>query len=531
MTAAVTIGPAGVAPADVLAVARGGAPVSLAPATLAAMAASREIVDGIERAGRPVYGISTGFGALANTFIAPERRVELQHALIRSHAAGVGPPMPAEVVRAMLLLRIRSLALGLSGVRPLLAQALADLLNAGVTPWVPAHGSLGASGDLAPLAHCALVLLGEGWVLPAGPASSAGAGAAPVGGAPVGGGVALREAGLRPVTLAAKEGLALINGTDGMLGMLLLAVADAAHLLAMADLAAALSIEAMLGSDRPFAAELHAIRPHPGQVVSAANIHRLLQGSAIMDSHRHDVLHAVQDAYSMRCAPQVTGAARDTLAFAESVALRELGSVVDNPVVLPDGRVESTGNFHGAPLGFAADFLAIAAAEVGAIAERRVDRLLDVTRSRELPPFLTPDPGVNSGLMIAQYTAAGIVAENRRLAAPASVDSLPTSGMQEDHVSMGWAAAVKLRTVLDNLTSLLAVELLAAARGLRLRAPLAPSPAGAAALATLATVPELAEVVAPGPDVFLAPALAAARRIIAGPDLRAAVEAATGPLA
>ena len=233
----------------------------------------------------------------------------------------------------------------------------------------------------------------------------------------------------------------------------------------MADVTAALAIEAMLGSDRPFLPELHAIRPHPGQAVSAANIHRLLQDSAIMDSHRDDLAHAVQDAYSMRCAPQVAGAARDTLDFAETVAARELVSVVDNPVVLPDGRVESTGNFHGAPLGFAADFLAIAAAEVGAIAERRVDRLLDVTRSRDLPAFLTPDAGVNSGLMIAQYTAAGIVAENRRLAAPASVDSLPTSGMQEDHVSMGWAATKKLRTVLDNLTSLLAVELLAARTG------------------------------------------------------------------
>ncbi|MFD0787315.1 aromatic amino acid lyase, partial [Micromonospora azadirachtae] len=285
---------------------------------------------------------------------------------------------------------------------------------------------------------------------------------------------ALRQAGLAPIELAAKEGLALINGTDGMLGMLLLALHDAAHLFTMADVTAALAIEAMLGSDRPFLPELHSIRPHPGQTASAANIHRLLQNSAVMDSHRDDLAHAVQDAYSMRCAPQVAGAARDTLDFARTVADRELISVVDNPVVLPDGRVESTGNFHGAPLGFAADFLAIAAVEVGAIAERRVDRLLDVTRSRDLPAFLSPDAGVNSGLMIAQYTAAGIVAENRRLAAPASVDSLPTSGMQEDHVSMGWAAAKKLRTVLDNLTSVLAVELLAAVRGLQLRAPLTP---------------------------------------------------------
>lgn len=509
----VTVQPTGVRPADVLAVARHDARVALAPATVTALAASREIVDRIERDGRPVYGVSTGFGALASTFVSPERRSELQHALIRSHAAGVGAPMPREVVRAMMLLRVRSLALGHSGVRPLVAESLVDLLNAGVTPWVPEHGSLGASGDLAPLAHCALVLLGSGWVVDKS-------------GARVDGAEALAAAGLRPITLAAKEGLALINGTDGMLGMLLLAIADAAHLFTMADVTAALSIEAMLGSFRPFLAELHAIRPHPGQQLSAANIYRLLQGSAIMDSHAADLLHAVQDAYSMRCAPQVAGAARDTLDFASAVADRELGSVVDNPVVLPDGRVESTGNFHGAPLGFAADYLAIAAAEVGAIAERRVDRLLDVCRSRDLPPFLTPDPGVNSGLMIAQYTAAGIVAENRRLASPASVDSLPTSGMQEDHVSMGWAATRKLRTVLDNVTSLLAVELLAAVRGLQLRAPLTPSAAGRAAIA--AVRPAIGE---PGPDIFLAPAMEAARSVIAGRTLRAEIEAATGPLA
>jgi len=508
----VTVEPTGVTPADVLAVARRDARVTLADATVAAMAKSRAIVDGIEASGRPVYGVSTGFGALANTSIAPERRAELQHALIRSHAAGIGAPMPREVVRAMMLLRVRSLALGLSGVRPALAQGLVDLLNADITPWVPEHGSLGASGDLAPLAHCALVLLGEGWVLGKD-------------GARLAGSEALHAAGLEPLTLASKEGLALINGTDGMLGMLLLAIDDAEHLFAMADVTAALAIEAMLGSERPFLPELHAIRPHPGQAASAANIYRLLQDSAVMDSHRDDLAHAVQDAYSMRCAPQVAGAARDTLSFIREVAGRELVSVVDNPVVLGDGRVESTGNFHGAPLGFAADFLAIAAAEVGAISERRVDRLLDVARNRDLPPFLAPDAGVNSGLMIAQYTAAGIVAENRRLAAPASVDSLPTSGMQEDHVSMGWAAAKKLRTVLDNLTSLLAVELLAGVRGLQLRAPLTPSPAGRAAIAAVGGFAGQ-----PGPDLFLAPVLEGARAVIAGRALRADIEAAIGPL-
>jgi len=508
----VIIRPSGLSAGDVVAVARASARVELAPEAVSTMEHSRSIVDKIELDERPVYGVSTGFGALASTFVEPARRAELQHALIRSHAAGIGAPMPREAVRAMMLLRVRSLAAGLSGVRPDVAAGLVNLLNHDITPWVPEHGSLGASGDLAPLAHCALVLLGEGWVR--GPD-----------GTRVSAAEALAAAGLRPIVLAAKEGLALVNGTDGMLGLLLLALSDARHLFTMADVTAALAIEAMLGSDRPFLPELHAIRPHPGQAVSAANIHRLLRDSAIMDSHREDMGHAVQDAYSMRCAPQVAGAARDTLDFAAGVADRELHSVVDNPVVLPDGRVLSTGNFHGAPLGFAADFLAIAAAEVASIAERRVDRLLDVCRSRDLPAFLTPDPGVNSGLMIAQYTAAGIVAENRRLAAPASVDSVPTSGMQEDHVSMGWAAAVKLGRVLDNVASVLAVELVAAVRGLQLRAPLRPSPAGRAALDILAE-----HVGEPGPDLFLAPVLEAAREVLTGPRLRTAIESALGPL-
>ncbi len=420
--------------------------------------------------------------------------------------------MPKEVVRAMMLLRLRSLAMGRSGVRPATAAALAALLNADVTPWVPKFGSLGASGDLAPLAHCALALLGEGWAL----ADD---------GARVEASAALRAAGLAPIELSSKEGLSLINGTDGMLGMLVLAGADAAHLLTLADVCAALSIEAMLGSDRPFMPELHEIRPHPGQAASAANIHALLQDSEIMDSHREDLAHAVQDAYAMRCAPQVAGAARDVLAYAGSVADRELVSIVDNPVVLTDGRVESTGNFHGAPLGYAADFLAIAAADVGSIAERRVDRLLDVTRSRGLPAFLSPDPGVNSGLMIAQYTAAGIVAENRRLAQPASVDSVPTSGMQEDHVSMGWSAGCKLREVLDNLGSLLSVELLSAVRALQLREPLRPSPAARVAIAAVERIADK-----PGPDQFMAPVIEQVKRLVTGPKLRADIEAAIGPL-
>ncbi|MGI8695283.1 MAG: histidine ammonia-lyase [Mycobacteriales bacterium] len=508
----IAIGAVGMSAADVIAVARADATVELTAAARAAVARSRAIVDAIEDSDRAVYGVSTGFGALAMTAVPRERRVELQHALIRSHAAGAGAPMPREVVRAMMLLRVRSLAMGYSGVRPLVLDALIGLLNAGITPWVPEHGSLGASGDLAPLAHCALALFGEGWTIDAA-------------GRKVDAADALRDAGLAPISLASKEGLALINGTDGMLGMLLLACADARHLFVMADVTAALAIEAMLGSDRPFDDALHRIRPQPGQAASAANIRALLQDSGVMDSHRNDSAHAVQDAYSMRCAPQVAGAARDTLDFADQVVARELESIVDNPVVLPDGRVESTGNFHGAPLGFAADYLAIAAAEVGSIAERRVDRLLDVTRSRGLPAFLAPDPGVNSGLMIAQYTAASLVADNRRLAAPASVDSVPTSGMQEDHVSMGWSAAVKLRTLLDNVAGILAVELLAAARGLRLRVPLRPSPAGQVVVRRITEVAgEL------GPDRFVAPQLDAVRGLLTEPGLRAEIEAAVGAL-
>jgi histidine ammonia-lyase len=293
----------------------------------------------------------------------------------------------------------------------------------------------------------------------------------------------------------------------------------------MADVTAALAIEAMLGSDRPFAADLAGMRPHPGQQKSAANIRTLLADSAVMDSHRHDFDHAVQDAYSMRCSPQVAGAARDTLDFADQIAARELVSIVDNPVVLPDGRVESTGNFHGAPLGFAADFLAIAMSEIASIAERRVDRLLDITRSRGLPAFLAPDPGVNSGLMIAQYTAAGIIAENRRLAAPASVDSLPTSGMQEDHVSMGWSATVKLRRVLTNVAHVLAVELLTAVRGLQLRAPLQPSPAGRIAVAAVGSFAG-----DPGPDRYLAPLVEQTRAVLLSAQFRRDIEAEIGPL-
>ena len=509
--ATVVVGPDGLSLEEVVAVARGGARAVLAPDAEARMTRSRTFVDAAAGGEAAVYGITTGFGALAGSHIPPDERVELQHALVRSHAAAMGPPMAPEVVRGMLLCRAGALAKGYSGVRPAVARGLLDLLNAGITPYVPRYGSLGASGDLAPLAHAALCLSGEGWVL-------AGAGER----APAD--VALERAGLPPLLLEPKEGLSLLNGTDGMLSLLVLACVDALALFRTADAVCAMSVEALLGTDRPFRPEVQVIRPHPGQALSAANLVAVLAGSPIVASHR-DSEHAVQDAYSLRCHPQVAGAARDTLDFATRVAERELRAAVDNPVVLPDGRVESTGNFHGEPLAFAADFLAVAAAEVGAIAERRVDRLLDETRSRGLPPFLAPQAGVNSGLMVAQYTAAALVAENRRLAQPASVDSLPTSGMQEDHVSMGWGAGLKLRQLLQNLTRILAVEATCAARALDLRAPLRPAPATAALRDRLRE-----RIAGPGPDRFLAPELEAAAELTAGGVLLAVAEAVSGPL-
>ena len=501
----------GLAPADVVAVARDHAPVALAEEARAAMQASAAVVAKLDASAEPAYGVSTGFGSLANVVIPHERLTELQGALVRSHSAGMGPPVESEVVRAMLLLRARSLAMGFSGARPVVAERMLELLNAGITPVVPQYGSLGASGDLAPLAHCALVLIGEGE-------------ATVPDGSTVPGGEALRTAGIEPVTLGPKEGLALINGTDGMLGMLLLALHDFAALLRVADITAAIAVEALLGTDRAFAEDLIALRPQRGQAASAANLRSVLAESPIVASHRWND-DRVQDAYSLRCAPQVNGAARDALAHAQGVAEAELRSAIDNPMVLPDGRVESCGNFHGAPLGFACDFLAIAIAEVGGIAERRTDRLLDAARSHGLPPFLTPDAGVNSGLMLTQYTQAALVAENRRLATPSSVGSLPTSAMQEDHVSMGWSAARKLRTAIENLGRILAVELMCAAHGLDLRAPLEPGPGGAAALAAVRE-----RIGGPGPDRWIAPDLAAAADLVTGGALVEAVETRIGGL-
>jgi histidine ammonia-lyase len=501
---------------DVVAVARGGADVELAPAARSAIAGARGVIDALVDDVQPHYGVSTGFGALATRHIPVARRAQLQRSLIRSHAASSGPEVEREVVRALMLLRLSTLATGHTGVRLEVATAYAALLSAGITPIVREHGSLGCSGDLAPLAHCALALMGEGPVRDAA-------------GAEMGAADALRAAGITPVELAEKEGLALINGTDGMLGMLVLAICDLRGLLTVADITAAMSVEALLGTDAVFAADLQELRGQPGQIASAANIRALLEGSAIVASHRGPEDTRVQDAYSLRCAPAVAGAARDTLAHATLVAQRELSAAIDNPVIAGEGdevRVASNGNFHGAPVGYALDFLAIAAADVASMAERRTDRFLDPARSHGLPPFLADDPGVDSGLMIAQYTQAAIVSELKRLAVPASVDSIPSSAMQEDHVSMGWSAARKLRRSVDGLTRVLAVELLTAARGLDLRAPLEPAAATAAVLAELRQA-----VPGPGPDRFLAPEIEAAVGLVRSGRIAAAAETVTGKLA
>jgi histidine ammonia-lyase len=497
---------------EVVAVARHDARVVLSPRAHEEITSSRKVIEKLSGDTQPHYGVSTGFGALATRHIPVELRAQLQRSLIRSHAAGSGPEVEREVVRALMLLRLSTLATGRTGVRLETAQAYADLLNNGITPVVREYGSLGCSGDLAPLAHCALAAMGEGEVRDSGGALKPAA-------------EALARAGMAPVVLQEKEGLALINGTDGMLGMLVLACHDLRLLLRSADISAAMSVEAQLGTDAVFAADLQALRPHPGQAASAANLRALLADSAIMASHRGPECTRVQDAYSLRCSPQVHGAARDTVQHAETVAARELDSAIDNPVVTLDGRVESNGNFHGAPIAYVLDFLAIAAADLASISERRTDRFLDVARNHGLNAFLADDPGVDSGHMIAQYTQAAIVSELKRLAAPASVDSIPSSAMQEDHVSMGWSAARKLRRAVDGLTRVIAVEILTAARALDLRAPLAPAPATAAVREGLRE-----QVQGPGTDRFLAPEIEAAVEYVASGRALAAAESITGPL-
>ena len=518
--------------ADVVEVARAGAVVALAEEAAAEIAASRKVIETLADDIAPHYGVSTGFGALATRHIPPELRAQLQRSLVRSHAAGSGQEVEAEVIRAMMLLRLSTLATGRTGIRLSTAQTYVQMLNAGITPVVREYGSLGCSGDLAPLAHCALAAMGEGEVRVRARADET-TGRHP--GALMPAGEALAAAGIEPVVLAEKEGLALINGTDGMLGMLVLAAADLRALLKTADITAAMSVEALLGTDAPFAADLQALRPHPGQAASAANMRSLLASSPVVASHKGPEDTRVQDAYSLRCSPQVHGAARDTLAHAETVGDRELASAIDNPVVTLDGRVVSNGNFHGAPVGYVLDFLAIAVADLASIAERRTDRMLDAHRSHGLPPFLADDPGVDSGHMIAQYTSAGIVSELKRLAAPASVDSIPSSAMQEDHVSMGWSAARKLRRGVDGLTRVLAVVLLTAARALDLRAPLSPGAATGAVVAGLrggddAGPGARAGVAGPGTDRYLAPEIEAAVTYVASGAAVRAAEAAVGAL-
>ena len=423
------------------------------------LAPARRVVEDAVDSGDVVYGITTGFGALATTPIGRAQTEALQYNLLRSHASGVGRPVSDEIVRAMLLLRARTLSQGHSGVRPIIVEKLLEMLNKGYLPVVPSHGSVGASGDLAPFAHLALPLIGEGRVRVDGEIR------------------AVAEVDFQPIEILTKEGLSLLNGTEGMSAMGAVSLRHGLNLVRAANIAAALSVEALLGSARPFRPQIHALRPHRGQVAAAAEIAELLQGSEIVASHRDDFEHAVQDAYSLRCAPQVHGAVTDTLMHMHDVLAVEMGSVVDNPIVLPEtGEVLSGGNFHGQPLAFVLDFAAIALSELGSISERRTDRMLDPARSQGLPPFLAANPGVESGYMITQYLQAALVAENRVLAHPASVDSIPTSGGQEDHVSMGWGAGKKLSEIIDNVRMVLAVEIMCAVQAIEYRAPLKPAP-------------------------------------------------------
>ncbi|MDR0380552.1 MAG: histidine ammonia-lyase [Oscillospiraceae bacterium] len=493
----------------VVRVARARARVALSDEVRTQMDASRRWVDEILASDRPVYGINTGFGELSKIFISPRERETLQRNLILSHCSGVGPHLPEDVVRAAMLLRVNSLARGYSGIRTSTVQMLVELLNRDICPVVPAKGSVGASGDLAPLSHMAAVLLGEGSVLQDGRI---------VPSAPV-----LRAAGLTPLSLAGKEGLALINGTQVMTAIAALVCHDAAALFNIADVAAALSLEALRGTRTAFDPRIAAVRPHPGQRESAANVLALTRDSQIIQSHVD--CDKVQDAYSLRCVPQVHGASRDALRRALETLHAEMNAVTDNPLVMPDtGEILSGGNFHGQPVALVMDHLKTALAEIGNISERRINRLVDPSLSA-LPSFLTAYPGVNSGFMILQYTAASLVSENKVLAHPASVDSIPTSANQEDHVSMGTIAARQAREILENVKYVLAIELMAAAQGVDFLSPMTPGVGAAAAHRHLRTlVPRLEE------DRILTPDILSIRRAVTDGSLLAAVEAAAGPL-
>ncbi|MGH2444234.1 MAG: histidine ammonia-lyase [Chloroflexota bacterium] len=447
---------------DVIGVARYGQHVEVGPNARQAMLVSREMVDRIVAEEQVVYGVTTGFGKFADRVIPPHDLERLQRNLVMSHSVGVGAPLDEDVVRCMIVLRVASLAQGYSGIRVGTVQALVDLLNAHVLPFIPSKGSVGASGDLAPLAHLALVLIG--------------AGEAGFGGEQLPGAEALRRAGLQPVQLVAKEGLALINGTQLMTALGTLLTHDARNLLSVADIAGAMSLEAVRGTNRAFSAQVQALRPHPGQIAAADHLRRLTQGSEIMTSHRHDP-HRVQDPYSLRCMPQVHGASRDAFDYVSRVIETEINSVTDNPLIFAaDNEVISCGNFHGQPVAIALDLAAIAMAEIADISERRIEAMLDPSFS-ELPPFLTMHGGVDSGFMVSQYTAAALVSENKILSHPASVDSIPTSANQEDHVSMGVTAGLKAVDVLRNAETVLAIELLCGAEGLDYRRPLRSSAA------------------------------------------------------
>jgi len=487
---------------DVRAVADGKADVALAPAARERVAAMRAGIEARIAAGEVIYGVNTGFGRLADVHVAPDRLAELQRNLLRSHACGVGEPFPEPAVRAMLLLRANVLAGGHAGARPIVVERLIDLLNAGVHPVVPCQGSVGASGDLAPLAHLAMVLIGEG--------------EAYFRGERLPGGEALARAGVGRLELAPKEGLALINGTQVMSAVGALALLDAERLVGAADVVAAMSVDAMEGTDTAFLAEIHEARPHPGQLASAGNVWGLLQGSAIRTGH--EGCSRVQDAYSLRCTPQVHGATRDALAHLRDKLAIEINAATDNPMVLFDGRVVSGGNFHGAAVGAAFDYAAIALTGLASISERRSARLVTPEQSY-LPAFLVDASGLNSGFMMAQVTAAALVSECKTLAHPASVDSIPTSAGREDHVSMGTWAARKLARVVECVRWVLAIELLEAAQGIDLRRPLHTSPALERAHARLRrVVPPLAA------DRFLHPDIVAAAGVVSDLDPRELLE-------
>jgi histidine ammonia-lyase len=495
---------------DVVAVSR-GAEVELSRSALERIRAARAVVEAMVAANETVYGVTTGFGSLANVRIDPERAAELQHGIVRSHATAVGRPLSREEARAMLLLRAHVLALGHSGVRAEIVERMVEMLNRDLVPVVPEQGSLGASGDLAPLANLALPLIGRGEVVVDGVLRPAGE--------------ALRSAGLKPLALQAKEGLALVNGTQGMLAVGILAADRAVSLVKAADVAASMTIEGALGTDRPFDDRLQALRPHPGQSASAGNLRRLLADSEIAASHRESD-HLVQDAYSFRCAPQVHGATREVLRFVRQILGVEANSVSDNPIVLPaSGEIVSGGNFHGQPVAVALDALAAAVVPLAGISERRLYRLLDPSRNNGLPAFLVPESGLNSGFMLAQYTAASIVSESKSLAHPASIDSIPSSAGQEDHVSMGMISARHARDVVAGAEVVVALEVLAAAQALDLRAPLSPAVGTRAARdAVRRLVPFL------DADRELGADIAAVTDLVRGGDLVAAVEQAIGPL-